>query len=94
MIRELKPHQLEWCRKKIPSFAPAEADVLRRDAEVAANRAYFRPYPVVPPENLRLDGEASRAKALLRDARKTMQLQRDPLSGAMLPRLAASASES
>ena len=53
MIRELKPHQLEWCREKIPSFAPAEADVLRRDAEVAANRAYFRPRPVVPPEAIR-----------------------------------------
>ena len=31
--------QLAWCRENIPSFAPAERDVIRRDAEVAANRA-------------------------------------------------------
>jgi hypothetical protein len=60
MIRELKPHQLEWCRKKIPSFAPAEADVLRRDAEVAANRAYFRPRPVASPELIRSGGAGDR----------------------------------
>jgi hypothetical protein len=30
-----------------------KASVLRRDAEVAANRAYFRPPPVVPPELIR-----------------------------------------
>ena len=53
MVRELKPHQLEWCRAKIPSFAPAEADVLRRDAEVAANRAYFRPHAAVTAEAVR-----------------------------------------
>ena len=34
----LNEKQLAWCREKIASFAPAEADVLRRDAEVAANR--------------------------------------------------------
>ena len=31
--------QLAWCREYIASFAPAEADVKRRDASVAANRA-------------------------------------------------------
>ena len=35
----LNEKQLAWCRENIPSFAPAERDVIRRDAEVAANRA-------------------------------------------------------
>ena len=35
----LNETQLAWCRENIPSFAPAERDVIRRDAEVAANRA-------------------------------------------------------
>ena len=34
----LNETQLAWCRENISSFAPAEADVLRRDADVAANR--------------------------------------------------------
>ena len=35
----LNATQLAWCRENIASFAPAERDVIRRDAEVAANRA-------------------------------------------------------
>ena len=35
----LTPAQIEACCKTMPGFARSYADVIRRDAEVAANRA-------------------------------------------------------
>jgi hypothetical protein len=40
--------QLAWCRTMIRSFAPAEASVQRRHADVAANRAYFGAHAAAP----------------------------------------------
>ena len=37
--RTLSPAQIEACCKTMPGFARSYADVIRRDAEVAANRA-------------------------------------------------------
>ena len=37
----LTPVQLAWCQQRMPAFAAAYAAVLRRDADVAANRAQF-----------------------------------------------------
>lgn len=37
----LNARQLAWCQKTMPAFAKAYADVVRRDAEVAKNRAQF-----------------------------------------------------
>jgi hypothetical protein len=48
--------QLAWCRTEIRSFAPAEASVQRRDADVAANRAYFGARAAPP---LALSGDAT-----------------------------------
>ena len=53
VMPNLTAAQLAWCRTEIRSFAPAEASVLRRDADVAANRAYFRERAVVTPEGAR-----------------------------------------
>lgn len=36
---DLTARQLDWCRQNMPAFAKAEADVLRRDADVAASNA-------------------------------------------------------
>lgn len=47
----LTPEQLEWCQQRMPAFAAAYADVCRRDADVAANRAAFEK-PEEPAENL------------------------------------------
>jgi endonuclease/exonuclease/phosphatase (EEP) superfamily protein YafD len=38
----LTPDQLAWCQQRMPGFAAAYADVCRRDADVAANRAAFQ----------------------------------------------------
>jgi hypothetical protein len=40
-VLSLTPDQLAWCQQTMPSFAKAYADVCRRDADVAANRAQF-----------------------------------------------------
>ena len=39
--QNLTPDQLAWCQQRMPAFAAAYADVCRRDADVAANRAAF-----------------------------------------------------
>ena len=39
--QNLTPDQLAWCQQRMPAFAAADADVCRRDADVAANRAAF-----------------------------------------------------
>ncbi len=44
--QDLTPVQLDWCRQNMPGFAKANADVLRRDADVAANWAHFHPNPL------------------------------------------------
>jgi len=43
--------QLAWCQRNMPSFAKAYADVCRRDAEVAANRARFEDAVQMPLSN-------------------------------------------
>lgn len=43
---DLTPVQLDWCRQNMPSFAKANADVLRRDADVAKNWAHFHRDPL------------------------------------------------
>ena len=48
--------QLNWCRQNMPSFAKANADVLRRDADVAANWAHFHRGPLPEIDN-RLFGD-------------------------------------
>lgn len=45
-LHDLTPVQLDWCRQNMPSFAKANADVLRRDADVAANWARFHRDPL------------------------------------------------
>ena len=49
--RGLTAVQLAWCQKNMPSFAKAYADVCRRDAEVAANRARFEDSAQMPLSN-------------------------------------------
>ncbi len=46
----LTPHQLAWCAQNMPGFARSYADVCRRDADVAANRAQFERKGAYPGE--------------------------------------------
>ena len=60
--QNLTPDQLAWCQQRMPAFAAAYADVCRRDADVAANRAAFEAVARQPsaPQRLTLVPDASR----------------------------------
>lgn len=51
---DLTPSQLEWLRSVSPAFAKAYADVQRRDADVAKNRAMFEKPAFNPYRMVRL----------------------------------------
>ena len=66
---DLTPVQLAWCQQRMPAFAAAYTAVLRRDADVAANRAAMtetRPKDTAlstrPPLRLRLAAKAQRVE--------------------------------
>lgn len=62
--QNLTPDQLAWCQQRMPAFAAAYADVCRRDADVAANRAAFeavaRQQSQSAPQRLTLVSDAPR----------------------------------
>jgi hypothetical protein len=61
--QNLTPDQLAWCQQRMPAFAAAYADVCRRDADVAANRAAFEAVARQPsaPQRLTLVPDAPRS---------------------------------
>lgn len=62
-MKDLTADQIAWCKERMPAFALAYADVQRRDADVAANRAAFAK---VEPEQPVAEESAAESNAVAR----------------------------